>query len=228
VPLDLPRSCSARRTRSLYGPLGGGEDRCGDWTRLGSPCNACYRTRRNGCYEIVEWILLTYRLPAEPSRHRVAVWRELRRTGALSLQQATWAVPARGEFLSSVSRAVALVERAGGEALVFDAAPKGDEAEEQLERLFTAEREEEWKEFLAECGKFDREIDREIESEKFTAAELDEEEQNLDRLRRWFRELRGRDLFVAPSQEAAKRRLADCAERLDGFAERVYEHGGEI
>jgi Protein ChrB, N-terminal len=176
----------------------------------------------------VEWILLTYRLPAEPSRHRVAVWRELRRTGALSLQQATWAVPARGEFLSSVSRAVALVERAGGEALVFDAAPKGDEAEEQLERLFTAEREEEWKEFLAECGKFDREIDREIESEKFTAAELDEEEQNLDRLRRWFRELRGRDLFVAPSQEAANRRLADCAERLDGFAERVYEHGGEI
>ncbi|HMC37410.1 MAG TPA: chromate resistance protein ChrB, partial [Actinomycetota bacterium] len=28
----------------------------------------------------MEWLLITYRIPAEPSRHRVAVWRELRRT----------------------------------------------------------------------------------------------------------------------------------------------------
>ncbi|MGI8415812.1 MAG: Chromate resistance protein ChrB, partial [Nakamurella sp.] len=36
---------------------------------------------------------MVVRVPAEPSRHRVAVWRELRRIGALSLGQATWAVP---------------------------------------------------------------------------------------------------------------------------------------
>ena len=39
------------------------------------------------------WIVLAYRVPNEPSRHRVALWRELRRAGALSLQQATWALP---------------------------------------------------------------------------------------------------------------------------------------
>jgi hypothetical protein len=27
----------------------------------------------------MDWILLTYRLSSEPSRHRVAVWRELRK-----------------------------------------------------------------------------------------------------------------------------------------------------
>jgi len=32
------------------------------------------------------WRLITDRLPAEPSRHRVAVWRELRRLGAVTLQ----------------------------------------------------------------------------------------------------------------------------------------------
>jgi len=172
-------------------------------------------------------MLLTYRLAAEPSRHRVAVWRELRRIGALSLQQATWAVPARGDFIDALSRAVSLVERAGGEALVFEAEPRGAEVESRLERLFTAEREEEWREFLAECSKFDDEIEREIATEKFTAAELDEEEQNLDRLRRWFRELRGRDVFVATAQSAAEERLDECVEHLDRFAELVYEHGGE-
>jgi hypothetical protein len=175
----------------------------------------------------VEWVVLTYRLPAKPSRHRVAVWRELRRAGALSLQQATWAVPARGEFIDAVSRAVSLVERAGGEAVVFDADPRGQESGGRLEQLFTAEREAEWKEFLSECGKFDKEIDKEIAIEKFTAAELDEEEQNLDRLRRWFRDLRGRDVFVAPSQERAEVRLKECTERLEDYAQRVFEHGKE-
>ena len=33
------------------------------------------------------------KVPADPSRHRVAVWRELRKVGALSLGQGIWAVP---------------------------------------------------------------------------------------------------------------------------------------
>jgi hypothetical protein len=173
----------------------------------------------------VDWIILTYRLPAEPSRHRVAVWRELRRVGALSLQQATWAVPARPDFIAAVERAVVLVEGAGGEAMTLDASPRGEAMHASLEASFTAEREDEWREFLSECNKFDAEIDKEIKTRKFTSAELDEEEQNLDRLRRWFRELRGRDVFVAPSQEEAERQFKACNERLEDFAEQVYEHG---
>src|SRR6478609_8439493 len=97
---------------------------------------------------IVDWVLLTYRLPAEPSRHRVAVWRELRRVGAVSLQQAAWAVPARPDFVDAVGRAVELIERADGDVLVFDADPRGDAMAARLEALFTAEREAEWHEFL--------------------------------------------------------------------------------
>jgi DNA-binding transcriptional regulator PaaX len=174
----------------------------------------------------VDWVLLTYHLPTEPSRHRVAVWRELRRAGAVSLQQATWAVPARPDFIEAVARAVELVGRAEGQALVFDAAPQGAAMAARLEQLFTDEREPEWTEFLAECDKFDEEIDKEIRIEKFTAAELDEEEQNHERLRRWFRELRARDVFEAPSRERAEQRLKECGERLEGYAELVYHHGG--
>ncbi len=169
--------------------------------------------------------MLTYHLPSEPSRHRVAVWRELRRAGAVSLQQATWVVPARADFLAAISRAVALIERADGEALVFDATAQDDAMAAHVEARFSADREEEWQEFLAECDKFDTEIDKEIRIKKFTAAELDEEEQNVERLQRWFRELRNRDLFRAPSHDQAERRLKECVERLEDFAERVYQHG---
>jgi hypothetical protein len=174
----------------------------------------------------MEWILLAYRLPTEPSRHRVAVWRELRRVGAVSLQQATWAVPARRGFADAITKAVELIERADGEVLVFDAAPQGDAMAARLEAQFSAERDQEWQEFLTECAKFDAEIAKEIRIEKFTAAELDEEEQNLERLRRWFRELKTRDLFGSASQPEAERRLKECVEHLEDYAERVYEHEG--
>ena len=172
------------------------------------------------------WVLLSYRVPAEPSRHRVAVWRELRKVGAISLQQATWILPAKREFMDALTRVVALVERGGGEALVFNVDGRDDQTEGRLEAMFTEAREGEWTEFLSECGKFEAEIEKEIRTAKFATAELDEEEQNLDRLRRWFRELRGRDVFVAPSQETAERRLKGCAELLEVFSERVYGHGG--
>jgi DNA-binding transcriptional regulator PaaX len=185
-------------------------------------CDGCYETLKR-----MDWILITYRLPTEPSRHRVAVWRELRKAGAVSLQQATWAMPARREFLEVVSRVVELIESADGEAVVFDAAPRTDAAEARLEEVFTAQREEGWSEFVAECGKFDAEIDKEIRIQKFTAAELEEEEESFERLCRWFRELRRRDVFVAPSQEVAESRLKECEARLEEFAERVFAHGGE-
>jgi len=174
----------------------------------------------------MEWIVITYRLPAEPSRHRVAVWRELRKTGAVSLQQATWAVPARPHLVEGIDRAAELVERADGEVIVFDAAPRGEAQAARLEELYTKAREAEWTEFLSECDKFEQEINKEISTRKFIHAELDEEEQSMERMRRWFRELRGRDVFHAPSAELAERRLKECGEFLEDFADRVYEAGG--
>jgi hypothetical protein len=170
----------------------------------------------------MSWRILTYRLTAEQSKHRVGVWRELRRVGAVALQQATWAIPPGDGFDEGVARAMTLVERGGGRPLLFDVVPSETSAA-VLEELFTAEREAEWVEFVSECDKAEAELHREIEKQKFTLAELEEEEQNLDRLRRWSRELRAKDLFGAPSGATAELRLKACSELLEDFAERVFE-----
>ena len=168
------------------------------------------------------WRVLTYRLAGDQSRHRVAVWRELRRVGAVALQSATWAIPAGDRFDGGLARATALVERSGGQALCFEVR-SSQETTASLEGLYTAEREAEWTEFCAECDKAEAELHREIDAEKLTLAELDEEEHNIDRLRRWYRDLRAKDLFGAPSAAQGERRLKDCTELLEDFAERVYE-----
>lgn len=169
----------------------------------------------------MSWRVITYRLPAEPSRHRVAIWRELRRLGAVPLQQGTWAVPAGEPFDAGFAQVTAAIEMAGGHPVVL-AVAAGQAGASRLEELFTEQREAEWTEFIADCGKYEAELADEIAKAKFTLAELDEEEQSLDRLRRWYRAIRGRDLFEAPSAQLAERRLKESAEALERFAEQVY------
>ncbi len=65
------------------------------------------------------WRVITYRLPAEPSRHRVAVWRELRRLGAVPLQQGTWAVPGGEPFEAGFAQVVEAITAAGGQPVVL-------------------------------------------------------------------------------------------------------------
>ncbi|HKO84188.1 MAG TPA: Chromate resistance protein ChrB [Actinomycetota bacterium] len=65
----------------------------------------------------------------------------------------------------------------------------------------------------------DRQGDRQGQAD---LAELDEEEQSLERLRRWHRELRLRDLLGAPSAAGADQRLKECQAKLEDYTQRVF------
>ncbi|GAA1462363.1 hypothetical protein GCM10009603_30570 [Nocardiopsis exhalans] len=167
-------------------------------------------------------MLAVVQVPAKPSRHRVAVWRELRRAGAVPVSQGTWALPAADPFRTAAARAAGLAVEGGGTVAVFDVEPRDAAARTLIEDAFRAARVDEWREFSADCGKFEDEIAKEIAKEKFTFAELEEEEQSLDRLRRWFRDLRKRDVLALPEARTAAERLRICADTLEGYAELVY------
>ncbi|MFB7336780.1 Chromate resistance protein ChrB [Streptomyces adustus] len=170
----------------------------------------------------LRWLVLVVRLPAEPSRHRVAVWRELRKAGALSLGQGVWAVPDVPAFADGMERAVRLTNAAGGQAMTLQATGRAPEDAAGFEAMFTAARSADWAEFLADCGKFEQEIAKEIRIAKFTLAELEEEEQSLERLRRRHRDLTARDVFGAPEAPRAAERLKGCVAVCEDYAERVF------
>jgi hypothetical protein len=170
----------------------------------------------------MRWVVLVIRLPAGPSRHRVAVWRELRRLGALTLGPGVWAVPATPAFQPGITRAGELARRADGTVLVLDADPVDEATAGWLAAEFTAARQEEWAEFTADCGKYEAELAKEQRKGKLTLAELEEEEHGLERLRRWWRDLKARDALSLPEATAAEQHLKRCEQLLDGYAEQVY------
>jgi hypothetical protein len=167
-------------------------------------------------------VLVLVQLPGAAPRHRVAVWRELRKIGAVPVVAGAWVVPSSPAFQSGLQRAEELCRRGEGTFAVIDAVPRNAAAADVLRSTFLAARLDEWAEFAADCGKFEDEIAKEIAKRKFTFGELEEEEQSLDRLRRWYRDLKRRDVLELPEATAAEDRLRSCEARLDGYAEQVY------
>jgi Protein ChrB, N-terminal len=171
----------------------------------------------------LRWVVLLARLPAEPSRHRVAVWRELRRLGAVAIGQSVWTLPDHPAATDGLQRVAGLVARGGGELTLLDADGRDQASRDRLRRLYVEARAAEWTEFRAECARYLAEIDKEIGKGKLTVAELEEEEQSMERLRRWHRELRARDVLATPAAHAADQDLKDCAAKLEYYTTSVFQ-----
>src|SRR3954452_21141319 len=167
----------------------------------------------------MRWLLLLVRLSGAASRDRVAVWRELRRSGAVPVAQAVWTVPETPLFRQAIERAADLARRGSGDIPVLNVSAGDQDSETAMLAAFTDAREQEWAEFLDDCGKFEAEIAKEVRLGKFTLAELEEEEQSLERLRRWFRDLKARDVLALPAGVEAEQRLKVCSETLEDYAE---------
>ncbi|MGN6103709.1 MAG: Chromate resistance protein ChrB [Kofleriaceae bacterium] len=168
------------------------------------------------------WLLVIPKIAAEPSRHRVAVWRELRRIGAVPVTSGAWTVPDLPVFADALPAVRALAERGEGTLAVLSATARDTADTDVLVEAFAAVRRDEWAEFVADCGKFSDELDREIAKGKFTFGELEEEEQSLERLRRWHRELQRRDALGLVEAVEATRTLDAVSEKLADYSERVF------
>ncbi len=172
----------------------------------------------------MDWILLTYKLTPDPSsRARVAVWREVRRAGALHLQQSVVAFPDMEAFGPALDRFRGLVNELGGESLALRGGPLAGEDGARLVEAWNTARDGEFAELADQCRKFLAEIDHEFEIEKFTSAELEEEEAELDKLERWHARVRERDVCGCEGAAEAEAALGRAREALERYSQAVFE-----
>jgi len=169
------------------------------------------------------WLLLIYRLPAEPSSARTAIWRETKRLGALSLQNAVCMLPLQETSRAAFVRLAGRIEGYGGEATILESASPDEAWHARMIERFNAARDEEYGEVVDEAERFREEIARERRKGKFTFAELEDEESNLERLRKYLARVRARDTFGASGLARATAEVARCAAVLEDFAQEIYE-----
>lgn len=79
-----------------------------------------------------EWVLLTYRLPREPSTPRSAVWRQLRRLGVAQLADGLVCLPADARTREQLEWVAEQIREANGTAGVWLARPATADQEREL------------------------------------------------------------------------------------------------
>lgn len=166
------------------------------------------------------WLLLAYRIPSEPTRLRATAWRRLKALGAVYVQNSVAALPdspANERALRSLRREIIDM---GATAQVMRAETLAGSSD--LVELYRAARDEEYAEIIDKCQDFLAEIRDETAAEHFTYAELEENEEDLNKLTSWFAKIQKRDCLGAKNREAAESALQECAAALDGFANAVY------
>ena len=87
----------------------------------------------------VRWVLLSSRLPREPTRLRLGVWRRLRRLGALLLHDAVWVLPEDARTREAFEWLAEEISEQGGTAFVWEALSLDEPQNRELVRRFRAE-----------------------------------------------------------------------------------------
>lgn len=172
------------------------------------------------------WLLLLAQLPAEPSSARVALWRRLRGAGAVSVINGVWALPVTEAHRDLFVSAAAKVREQGGRALTFSADAIGEGDAAALMAQFKADRGREYEEFAEQAEAMLTEIDKETRKSKFTYAELEEIEQDFEKLTNWLAKIDRRDFFPDAHHAKAREHLERCAAGLREFSEQVFNAEG--
>lgn len=172
------------------------------------------------------WIIFSYKVPSEPSTLRVRIWRNLKEMGVIYIQQSICVAPDNPDTRKKIQQIQKLIEGHNGEALFLEIIKCSESTEDKLVSIFNQQRKAEYEEFFEGCRNFIKEIETETAKEKFTFHEVEENEVELIRLKRWFRKIIKRDFFACPLLDEAKHLLDRCEEMLVEFTNSVYRTEG--
>ncbi len=169
------------------------------------------------------WLLLIYKVPAEPAKKRIALWRKLKGMGGIYLQGGVCLLPHTVDHARRLKIIENEINEMAGESVLLETVALDRAQEEKVVARFKADRDEEYEEFLDKCKDFEAEIAKETAARHFTYAELEENDVDLKKLQSWLEKIAKLDFYGATLAAEAAERLKGCEALLDAYAERVFE-----
>jgi hypothetical protein len=168
------------------------------------------------------WLLLLTQLPSAASSPRVALWRRLRAVGATTMVNSVWVLPETGPHAELLEQLRDGLLRQGGIGFVLSIPASARDVNEAIVSRFRADRGREYDEFAERCTALLDEMGKEGKAGKYTFAELEESEQDLEKLVRWLAKIQARDFFPDERGQEAVAMLARCQTAVEAFSQSVY------
>jgi hypothetical protein len=162
-------------------------------------------------------------VPPDPATKRIALWRRLKGMGAVYLQNGVCLLPKTDDHVRRLKMLENDVSKMGGESVILETVALDRAQEDKVVSRFKADRDDQYREFLGRCADFEAEIAKEIAINKFTYAELEEEDTDLKKLQGWLEKIKKLDFYGATLAAEASERLRGCEALLDSYAQRVFD-----
>lgn len=166
----------------------------------------------------IAWILLSSRLPREPSRLRLAIWRRLKRLGAVLIHDAVWVLPADARTREAFEWLAEEIEEQGGTAWVWEAAGLAAEQDRRAVERFRTEAEARYAEIgasaqaIRDAAHRGRRRGRRHPASPVVLAHAVRQLRGLERALRLERR---RDYFQAAGREVASARVSGAIAELE-------------
>lgn len=173
---------------------------------LAFQCNRGYTE----CQMVSDWLLCSYRLPREPSRLRLAIWRRVKRLGAILLHEAVWVLPADAKTREDFDWLAEEIEERGGSVMVWEARSVPALQDTEVIRRFRADADRRYADLAGAAARLLKRATR----RPLTPTRRDLARQQLRLLERALRLERRRDYFRAPGRQSAEAALRGAASAL--------------
>jgi hypothetical protein len=145
------------------------------------------------------WVLLSYRMPREPSTPRITIWRKLKRLGVAQIGDGLIALPADARTREQLDWIAEEIVESGGSANVWLAQPATRAQERGLAADMAAARSEEYRIVIDQAAA----ASRVPETERI---------RTVRRLRDELRRIHRRDYFPPAERDTARQAVESLAE----------------
>ena len=163
-------------------------------------------------------------MPANPTAGRVAVWRQLKKIGAIYLQQSVCVFPANLKVRRELAPILTRIRDSEGSFHLLPLRQLDRAEEEKLIQQFQEQTANHYQEIIENCEvNFTKEVDFETYRNNFTYEEAEEIRAEFEKISTWFERVKRRDWFGAPNMSLAQEWLDRCEKMLEGFESQVFE-----
>ncbi len=161
------------------------------------------------------WVLLIYTVPAAPTSKRAAVWREVKRLGALYLRDGVCALPDTDPARTGLEALAGRVQELGGQASVAWGAHLSHATAETLLAELTRARHAEYGEVAEAATDLLQHIKKEAGHHSFDRSVRVSLVGDLGRLQRWLEQIVARDYLQVGAPAPIALTLTACRAELE-------------
>ncbi|MDU0206371.1 Chromate resistance protein ChrB [Paenibacillus sp. MAH-36] len=162
----------------------------------------------------MNWIVFIYKLPSKPTKYRAYVWREIKKYGALYLQDGVCIVPDTDDVQLFIGVLAEKVVEFGGQEFTFHSTTFSKEKDAEMVQQFNETRDAEYRELNPALERMLETLEEEEEWE-FSPAQALKVRDDFRKLQRSFQAIEARDYFESESGRRLRLQIDQCRKLLN-------------